>query len=307
MQTKIVNDTLGNPIHLYFYEPENQPIIGVIHVIHGASEHFARYGGFAESMNKHGFAVIGADLLGHGLSTTTHEYVHFGDLGGNKLVVEALDLVKQEIKTRYPGVKRYLLGHSMGSFLARLTMIQDHDTYDKAVFSGTAFVPQALTGVGLFLCKTIRLFHGPKHVSPLIQAMSIDANPSKMRKDGIIGARNVEWLTKDVDIQNYYDQSPMCGQPFTVSANADLFTWLKFINSTKNIEKGNKKTPIFFASGANDALGGYGKDVVKLSETYQKLGYEQIKVKIYPNDRHEIMNETDKKLVYQDIIAFLNA
>ncbi|MCK7488414.1 MAG: hypothetical protein MZU97_25115 [Bacillus subtilis] len=109
----------------------------------------------------------------------------------------------------------------------------------------------------------------------MIQGMAIDANPTKMRKDGIIKDRDVEWLTKDVQIQNYYESSPMCGQPFTVAANKDMFVWLNYVNNKKNIAKSDRFVKMLFVSGANDALGGYGADIKKLVALFQSLGYPE--------------------------------
>jgi alpha-beta hydrolase superfamily lysophospholipase len=300
-------DSKGNVLHLYLYSTDKKPAKGVIHLIHGASEHFARYGLFAEFLNKSGYEVVGIDFLGHGLSTSTNRYVHYADQGGSQLAYEGITLVQEYIKKRYPSLPVYLLGHSMGSFLARKAMIQTPNLYKKAIFSGTTYMPPFVSKGGMFLCKVIKRFHGPLHISPTIQNMAIDANPRKMRKDKIIGSRNAEWLTKDEAIQHYYESSPMCGQPFSVQANYDMFQWIDYVNHKKNIMKGNLESPIFFISGQNDSLGGYGKAVNKLANVYESIGYKHIKVKIYPHDRHEILNETDKEVVWKDVLSFIES
>jgi alpha-beta hydrolase superfamily lysophospholipase len=304
MNKLILQDSQGNHLHCYVYPALISPAKAVVHIIHGASEHFARYGLFAEFLNQNGYEVVGVDFLAHGLSAQTYDYVHYSDKNGDVLAYEGVTLVQDYIKANYPSLPVFLLGHSMGSFLARKALIDRPGFYQKAVISGTAFVPGSLSAVGKLLCKIIAAFKGPKYVSPLIQGMAIDANPTKMRKDGIIKDRNVEWLTKDVQIQNYYESSPMCGQPFTVAANKDMFTWLSYVNNKKNIARSDKQTKLLFISGAHDALGGYGSDVRKLAELFQTLGHPSTDLKIYDNDRHEILNETDKDVVYKDILQF---
>ncbi|MCK7486034.1 MAG: hypothetical protein MZU97_11135 [Bacillus subtilis] len=103
--------------------------------------------------------------------------------------------------------------------------------------------PAPLIAVGMTLCNVIGLFKGPKHVSPLIQKMAIDSCPAQMRKDGIIKDRDVEWLTKDVEIQNYYFQSPMCGKPATVAANRDMFKWLHRHQRSQTDRQGRQEHP----------------------------------------------------------------
>ncbi len=306
MEKIILKDYLENPIHVYIYQPTGK-IKGVVHIIHGASEHFARYGLFAEFLNQHGYLAIGCDFLSHGLSTETLDYVHFADKDGDILAYESVVLVKEYIETNYKDLDVYLLGHSMGSFLARKLILDFPDFYKKAVISGTAYVGQGIITMGSLLIKFIRLFKGPKYVSKLIQNMAIDANPNKMRKDGIITGINEEWLTRDVEIQQYYFNSNMCGQPFTIQANLDMFQWMSFVNNKKNINSGNKSMPIYFMSGNNDPLSNYGKDIQKLYDVMQALGYEHVQMKLYPECRHEILNELIKEEVYADILAFFDA
>jgi len=304
MKSIILQDSCQNPIHIYVYEPKSKPK-GIIHIIHGASEHFARYGLFAEFLNQNGFVVIGCDLLGHGLSTDNYKFVHFADKNGDQLVLEGIRLVESVILKDYPTLPRYILGHSMGSFLARKTIIDRPEFYQKAVISGTTIVSSGLKKVGLLLTSVIAKVKGPKYVSDLISSLSTDANPAKMKKDGLIGDFKEAWLTKDENIQNYYHNSEMCGQPFSVKANQDMIRWTQFVDDPKNIAKGNLKMPIYLMSGELDPLSNYGKQVVVLYNLMKKIGYQSISYKLYPTDRHEVLNELDKQTAYQDILKFL--
>lgn len=306
MKKLTMKDSMKNTIHIYLYEAKGTPK-GIVHIIHGASEHFARYGVFAEFLNEHGYHVIGADLLGHGLSTETLDYVHYADKGGDKLAFEGVTLVRDYIRSEFPKLPAFVLGHSMGSFLTRKLILEDPNTYQKAVISGTAMTPNALTSVAIALTGIIGFFRGKKHVSNLIQNMAIDANPARMKKDGIIGDFKEAWLTKDEEVQQYYHHSPMCGQPFTVQANQDMFRWIKFVNDVKNIRKGNKEMPLYFMSGEKDPLGDYGKGIQALVALFQQEGYLHVSMKLYENDRHEVLNELDKATAFADILAFLEA
>jgi len=305
MKQFTLNDYQGNPIHVYQYNPEGE-IRGVIQIIHGASEHFARYGIFSEFLANAGFIVIGCDIIGHGLSTDNYEFVHFADKNGDLLAYESVLLVKEYIEKTYSDYKQYLIGHSMGSFIARKLLIDFPNFYTKAILSGSAYPPKLLLNVGMCLTRIIKTFKGPKYVSKLIQDMSIDANQKKMRKDGIITGINEEWLTRDPIIQQYYHKSLMCGQPFTVSANLDMFKWIKFVCNKKNIALGNYQLPQFFISGGHDALSNYGKEIIKLVDTMEEIGYEKVNFKIYPESRHEVLNELNKDVVFKDILEFIN-
>ncbi len=306
MKKIILKDYQENPIHVYIYEPE-QALKGIVHIIHGAAEHFARYGLFAEFLNQNGYAVIGCDILGHGLSTSTLDYVHFADKDGDILAYESIVLVKEYIEQNYPDLKRYVIGHSMGSFLARKLVLDFPDFYEKAIFSGSGYTSKALLVMAGILIGLIKLFKGPRYVSRFIQNMAIDSYAIKMRKDGIIKGIDEEWLTRDEEIQQYYHNSNMCGQPFTIQANLDLSRWVAFVNNKKNIAQGNKQMPIYFMSGDKDAVSNYGKEIKQVYEIFKSLGYEHVQMKLYADDRHEILNELNKDEVYQDMLKFLNA
>lgn len=304
MEHFIINDQYNNDIHTYLYTPKNEAI-GVVQIIHGASEHFARYGLFAEFLSKNNYIVIGHDIIGHGLSTKTLDYVHFADQSGDQVAFQTIELVKAWMDKHYGQLPHYLLGHSMGSFLARKMILSHPIAYQKAIISGTAYPAKALIAFGKCLTATIRLFKGPKYVSKLVQDIGIDSNPKKMKKDKIISGNNEAWLTRDKAIQDYYKHSPMCGQPFTVQANHDLFQWIADCNRISTIKKGNHHLPIFLISGGHDPLSNYGKQICKLANKLRSLGYDQIKCKLYPEARHEILNETNKKEVYHDILNFI--
>lgn len=298
------SDSKGNTIHLYVYEPETKPK-GVVQIIHGASEHFARYGLFAEFLSKNGYAVVGCDILGHGLSTPTTDYVHFADRDGDRIAFESILLVKDYIAKTYPKQKYYVLGHSMGAFLASKLIMDYPDFYEKAICSGTTHVPVIVTSLGIMLASIIGFFKGPKYISKTILAMAIEANPRKMRKDGLIHDLDEEWLSRDKEIQDYYHNSPICGQPLTVSANRDMFRWLGYVNKTKNIKKAKRDLPIFFISGATDPLSNYGERIHYLYKLMLKLGFTNVEMKLYDENHHEILNELDKAIVYKDVLDFI--
>lgn len=306
MEHFILNDNHNNDIHTYVYKPSSEPK-GVIQIVHGASEHFARYGLFAEFLVKNSYIVIGHDILGHGLSTSTLDYVHFDDKLGHQFAFETIELVKEWMNKNYSHIPHYILGHSMGSFLARKMVLSHPFAYKKAVFSGTAYPSKSMLRIAKGLTSTIKLFKGPKYVSKLVQDMSIDSNQKKMRKDHIISGDNEEWLTRDVNVQEYYKHSSMCGQPFTVQANHDMFQWILDSNNTRLLRKGNHHLPIFFVSGGHDALSNYGSQIQKLVKKMRSLGYDAIQLKIYPEARHEVLNELNKTEVFNDILEFFNS
>lgn len=304
MQKLSLVDSRNNDIHVYVYEPKTSPK-GAIQIIHGAVEHFARYGLFAEYLNKAGYVVVGCDILGHGLSTPTNEFAHFADKAGDQTAYESVVMVKNYIQKQYPGIPLMVIGHSMGSFLARKLVIDFPNDYKKAIWSGTALYAPGLMTLGILLANLIILFKGPRYLSKLIDNMAIGSLASKARKAGLIHGLDEGWLTKDEAIQDYYHNSPMCGQPMTVSANRDLFRWIKFISIKKNWRRMNPELPIFIASGAQDPLSDFGKKIPPLVHQLKRAGFSHVEMKLYPGDRHEILNELDREDVYRDMLNFI--
>ncbi len=304
MKKLTLKDSMENEIHIFLYEPKTKPK-AILHIIHGASEHFARYGLFAEYMNQHGFLVIGSDILGHGLSTKTTDHVHFADKDGERIAFESVLLVTDHIMAKYPELPHYVLGHSMGEFLARKVLIDRPEVYEKAVWSGSTYVLPLVSFMGRGLANMISALKGPRYVSRLILDMAIDANPKKMRKRGMIKELDEEWLTHDRLIQDYYHNSPLCGQPFTVKANADMFKWINTVNKVKNLQKIRKDLPILIASGKEDPLSDFGKKIDSLKKIIARAGLVNVRFNTYPEMRHEILNELDKAKVWEDIRLFL--
>ncbi len=305
MEKIILKDYLDNPIHVYIYPPNKGEIKAVVQIVHGIASHMARYGVFAEFLNKQGYLVIGSDMYAHGLSAKTFDHIFFAKSDGDILVYESVLLVKEYIEANYKGKDVFLLGHSFGSTVARKLMLDFPDFYKKAVFSAAYMKPTLLKFFAGILMKLIILIKGPKHISGLVNKLTIDGAVNKLRKHGLIGDADEAWLTRDEEIQQYYHNSNMCGQPLTINANYVMYRFSMDVDSKRNINQGNKETPILFISGENDPVSDYCKDLKRLFAMMEKLDYENLHLKIYPGCFHEILNELNKEEVYQDVLAFL--
>ena len=86
-----------------------------------------------------------------------------------------------------------------------------------------------------------------------------------------------------------------------------MITLIREASDKKNLENINKDLPILFISGKADPVGAYGKGVLKGYRMYKKAGLKNVKIKLYAQMRHEILNEIDKDKVYLDIYKFLES
>ena len=93
----------------------------------------------------------------------------------------------------------------------------------------------------------------------------------------------------------------MCSFIFTVNAYYSMMNGMLASQKKGNIQMIPKTLPVLFVSGAEDPVGDFGKGVRGVFETYKSAGIRDVSLKLYEGDRHEILNETDRARVYQDL------
>jgi alpha-beta hydrolase superfamily lysophospholipase len=274
---------------------------GIVHIVHGMSEHAARYNNFAEFLNENGFIVRSSDLRGHGKTAGSIENVgNFSmENGWNKVVKDIKALTEHfEGKTHLPMI---ILGHSMGSFLVRNMMYKYPSVGDAYILSATAGHPGLLGSIG----KTVAHFNmklmGKKNRTNMMTQLAFgDFNkkykPARTQKD---------WLSRDVEVVDEYIKDPLCMQIFTSQFYNDLLQGILDINDFKNIENSPKNKPIYMFAGDMDPVGNYGKGPQEVYDQFIKAGVEDVELKIYPNGRHEMLNEINNQEVYKDLLDWL--
>ena len=289
-------------IHAVEWKPVQGEIKGVLQIFHGMLEFIERYEDFAEFLTEKGFVVTGNDHLGHGASVVTKEdYGYFEENNGNQALLEDVHHLKKLTEETYPDVPYYILGHSMGSFLLRQYLCIHGEELDGAIIMGTGDQPEPLLKLGKGLCRLIGKVHGWHYRSRLIDKMAFGGynkhfKPARTRAD---------WLTKDGTIVDRYLLDERCTFLFTVNGYYNLFTSIEEASRESNLEKMPKDLPVLFTSGKEDPVGSFGKGVEKVRKRFEAVGMTDVTWMIYENDRHEILNETDRDTVYTDLYAWL--
>lgn len=287
-------------LHGVLWKPEGE-VKAVLQISHGMAEFIERYERFAEYLNKAGIAVAGNDHIGHGKTSKEEDWGYFGGKEGSKMVVDDLHLVTLKMKEKYKGIPYFVMGHSMGSFMIRRYIMAYGKEVDGVIIMGTGYQPASVLIGGKMLIAVLRLAKGDRYRSQFIDKMNF-GNYNKKIKNKRTGK---DWLTKDVEIVDAYLNEPMCGFLFTLNGFETLRSVVSFIQKRENIEKIPKNLPVYMVSGEEDPVGNYGKGVIKVCKTYREHGIKDIEMKLYPGDRHEIINETDYECVYKDIIAWI--
>ena len=290
----------ANQIHAIEWIPEGEPR-AVLQMCHGMTEHIERYHDFATYLSRHGYYVVGHDHLGHGKSVSSLDKLGFFHVkNGNEYVVEDIHQLRKDTQEKYPSVPYFIMGHSMGSFLTR----QYIGLYGKglagAIIMGTGDQPNLVLGAGKLVCKVIAIFKGWEYRSKLVDSMAAGGYDKQVKGEG------ESWLSRNRANVEKYKDDPLSGYMFTVNAYYHMFSGMVRMNHQEKACQIPQELPIFFVAGAEDPVGNCGKAVENVYQRYQKCGMKDVEIKLYENDRHEILNEDDKEQVYQDILSWLD-
>ncbi|MCR4652362.1 MAG: lysophospholipase [Eubacterium sp.] len=288
-------------IHAIEWKPEGE-VLAVVQIVHGMCEFVNRYDRFAKYLNEKGIYVTGNDHLGHGASVVDDEmHGYFAEKDGNGCVIGDIQSLREMTQKKYPEVPYFILGHSMGSFLTRQYLTMYGEGLAGAIISGTAYQSPAALAAGKAMCRSIARFRGWKHRSKTVNNMALGSynkafEPARTPND---------WLTKDMRIVDDYCANPWDNFVFTLNAYYNLFVGLEKAEKQENINRIPKTLPIFVVAGGDDPVGNCGEGPRKVAEIYRKSGIRDTQVKIYPEDRHEILNETDHDEVDRDLLKWM--
>ena len=289
-----------NTIHAELFIPSDNNIKGVVQISHGMMDYIGRYQGMADALCKAGFAIAGNDHLGHGDSVATpDDYGFFASKGGYRYVIDDVKKMNDLIRKEIPGVPVVLLGHSMGSFIARLYALDYRDSIDGLIIHGTAG-PNPATGAGKLLVKILRAIKGERHRSKFVCSLA-DGGYNKgfdpAEGDGA-------WLTRDPSMVADRVGNPKNDFIFTLAGYEDLFNFLGNCNSSSWFRQFPKDLPTLVISGKEDPVGGFGKGVQCVYDNLAKNG-ANVELKFFEGARHELFNETNRDEVFSYLVAWL--
>ena len=285
-------------IHAVRWLPDTDNIHGIIQIVHGMAEYADCYEEFAQYLTDRGYLVTGEDHLGHGKSVPEGGVKgYFCEQDPATVVVRDVHRLKKITQELYPGVSYFLVGHSMGSYIIRNYICR----------YGTGIQGAVLLGTGTQSALQLKLF---RVLVSLTGMLTGKKTPSRFLDKAVFGSYNkriedprtpFDWFTKETDRVDRYIADDDCGFCFTPNGFATLCTLISRSCNRKNMNKIPKSLPVLVASGEEDPVGGYGKGVEKAYLNMKNTGMEDITLKLYPGDRHELLNETDRYIVMDDI------
>lgn len=273
----------------------------ILILAHGMAEHSARYDEFASFLAEGGVSVYMNDHRGHG-RTAREADGYFGEKDGWEKVLGDLRDLEQEAWQKEPGLPVFLMGHSMGSFLARSYPTRWGQSLSGCILSGTMGENPALgaaKAIASLQCK----IRGPKSVGKLLSKLS-----SGGYLDGIeTPVNDFAWLSRDDEVCKIYAKDPLCGFPFTAAGYRDMFGGIVEISSLDWAKKVPKSLPVLVYAGDKDPVGAIGKGPAQVAGWLEQAGVENVSLKLYPGMRHECHNELGKEEVYGDVLGWIQA
>ncbi len=273
----------------------------VVQICHGMCEYIDRYEPFAEYLCARGAVVCGNDHLGHGNTKQKNEgsiYGYFADKDGEKLVVEDIRAMTELVRQQYPNLPIVLMGHSMGSMLARSYMTKHGDGIAAAVFMGTSGANN-LTGIIRFLANVGMLFGRAKKPATMLDHLAFSKYNDRyedVRSDK-------DWISRDREHVKNYLADPQCTFLFTDRAAYDFANLLDEVSGVQWARKLPNK-PYLLASGGMDPVGGFEAGVKEVYGWMREANLD-VEMKLYEGARHEILHETNRAEVFSDLYEWM--
>ena len=285
------------------WAPENRGEPRVcVQIAHGMAEHIERYSDFAQFLASRGCAVYGHDHRGHGQTGEAMGMLgHFGDRDGFQRVIDDMARVTSRIEAEHSGVPIVLLGHSMGSWLSLAYMEQHGARLRGAVLSGAGFVGRVELAAGLYLARREAARLGARSPSERLYKMTF----GNFNKPFQPNRTPLDWLSRDEAVVDAYIADPRCGQMHTCGFFLDYFGGVRELQRAENLRRIPSDLPVLIIAGSRDPVGKMGKGVERLAKALAAAGVRDVTVKLYPGARHEVLNETNRAEVYQDVWHWL--
>lgn len=280
---------------------DNKPYC-IVQIIHGMQEYALRYDAFATYLAQRGILVIAQDHLGHGESKKPENpYGYMCENDAATVMVRDVHRLKKITQQEYPGVPMIEIGHSMGSFILRNYLVKYGTGIDGAIIMGTGWVSNALMNLGQLIAKVVGLLYGSKHKSPFLEKVGLGGYNKRIEHP----KTKYDWICRDEKVVEEYSKNPLCNFTFTVNGFITLMELTKRAHHMQGMNKIPKKLPILITSGTEDAVGDYSEGPKKLYDCYLNLDISKTQLKLYNGDRHEIINELDKEVVFADLYHWI--
>jgi alpha-beta hydrolase superfamily lysophospholipase len=286
-------------LHVSGWVVENPKAI--VQILHGMAEYGSRYARLAQALTGAGYGVYAHDHRGHGQSIPEGGRPgHMADSDSWNRVVEDAHGVNREIAKRHRDLPIIVLGHSMGSFVLQQLLFEHPNDMVAAALSASNGKPPPIATVGKLLARIERARVGKQNPSPVLQKLTF----GEYNKPFKPARTEFDWLSRDPDEVDKYVADPLMGFAVSTQTWLDLLNALDRISKPSNVAKVPKDKPLYLFAGDQDPVGDNGKGMKNLYDAYKRAAIFDVRLKLYPNARHETLNETNRQEVTDDFIAW---
>lgn len=277
-------------------------IKGIIQIIHGMSELKDRYKHLFKYFSERGYLVVLKEHLHHGHNNIDQEKIGIFENDFNQLIIDQVNYTK-ELKKLYPETPIYILGHSMGSFIAQEHLKLCYNIVDGYIICGSCYKTPFLWKLAEYLSFFMNKIYKNKRAYFIKKLVFLNSN-SKVKSEYFYNENS--WLSRDIEEVKTYCNDDLCDFTYSSSFYSDFFYFLNRLYLPTSFEKINRDLPIYIISGDMDPVGRYEKGVIQLNKFYKKLNFTNVQYKLYPNARHELHNEINRDEVFFNIEKWLN-
>ena len=291
----------GAALAAYKWEPNTAPR-GVIHIAHGLSEHAGRYARAAKTLNSYGYAVYAHDMRGHGQTAKSQEALGFlaEKNGWNRVVLDVAEMLEAESQ-EHNSIPLILLGHSLGSYLTQQLIYEHPNLLNAAILSAPNGKPSLLAQAGRAIARAERLRLGKRGRSQLINSLTF----GKFNEAFAPVETPFDWLSRDASEVKLYFNDARCGFLSTTQLWVDFLDGIKALSPPANKRMIGATFPIYIMAGSHDPVCEQGKGAETLAQEYKAVGLTNVTFKLYPEGRHELLNEINRHEVLDDVVNWL--
>jgi len=293
----------GVTLHFYAWAPDRAAPRAVIHIAHGLAEHATRYARVAEALTRRGFVVYANDHRGHGKGAGPSDRdlgVFAEEDGWNRVVRDLAELIEHE-RGLHPDLPQVLMGHSLGSIMVQQFLYEHERNLAAVILSGTSGKPPAIAALGRVIARVERLRQGKRGLSKIIDRMVF----GEFNRPFEPARTPFDWLSRDEAEVDAYITDPYCGHMCSNQFWVDFLDAAPVLSRPDRQARIRKDLPIYIFAGEMDPLG-KGDSVRGLVQSYRRVGIAKIDLELYPGGRHEMLNETNRDQVTQNLISWLD-
>lgn len=281
----------NNNLEIRTYDAINP--IANIQLLHGMAEHIGRYDAIAKKLQSAGFNVIMHNHLGHGFQINKATRGDFDSIA--TLVNHAEEIFES---AHCPHIPNILIGHSMGSIVARRYVQMYPQKFDALILSGTGyFGPKE--AISKRLLSLVMILTGKKTKLKLTNELTIQMFNKKFKPL----ETSSDWLSMNKDNVNCFINDPYAGFLMSNRALYAILNGMQASQKRKEINKMKKRLPILLVSGEDDAFGDFGRGVKRVAKLLSH--HSTVDVQLYESARHEILFESNSDEVLERIMKWI--